>query len=135
MLPVKPATKLKMPWITTKNKSSFLVVQSLFAVHVNRDFLLQPTLRNINNRLPLVQTPLQPCGSTSSFPNNYPFMLKNICCGLLLLICCAAIGQRPSAQGGFVAAGNFRVYYQVQGTGAPLLLLHAGLQNHSMWAA
>lgn len=35
---------------------------------------------------------------------------------------------------GKVRAGNFTVYYERHGKGAPLLLLHAGLQDHRMWA-
>ncbi|HVF96342.1 MAG TPA: alpha/beta hydrolase [Flavisolibacter sp.] len=34
---------------------------------------------------------------------------------------------------GFIPAGNFNVYYQQQGTGPAVVLLHAGLQNSTMW--
>jgi len=37
------------------------------------------------------------------------------------------------AQPGYVNIGKLQVYYNVHGKGEPLLLIHAGLQNSSMW--
>src|SRR6185295_7096171 len=34
---------------------------------------------------------------------------------------------------GFIKAGNFNLYYERAGKGEPILLLHAGLQDHTMW--
>lgn len=40
--------------------------------------------------------------------------------------------QHPPASGA-INAGAFTVYYERRGKGEPLLLLHAGLQDHTMW--
>lgn len=54
--------------------------------------------------------------------------------GLLLLIASWSChtAQAP-VQTGFIPAGGLKVYYERQGKGPTLLLLHAGLQNHTMW--
>ena len=60
-------------------------------------------------------------------------MKKNIrfafCC-LCLTVCCGVYAQRKS---GIIPAGKLRVYYERSGSGPALLLLHAGLQDHTMW--
>ena len=50
---------------------------------------------------------------------------------LLLSISC---GRRPEPPvTGTIRAGNLLVYYERMGKGEPILLLHAGLQDHTMW--
>ena len=34
---------------------------------------------------------------------------------------------------GKITAGGFDVYYEIQGSGEPILFLHAGFQDHNMW--
>lgn len=53
---------------------------------------------------------------------------------LLLFVLCVynATGQYKPVTG-TIKAGNFQVYYERQGKGEALLLLHAGLQDHTMW--
>jgi 3-oxoadipate enol-lactonase len=54
--------------------------------------------------------------------------------GLLLLITGWGCHTGPTpVQTGFIPAGGLKVYYERQGKGPALLLLHAGLQNHTMW--
>ena len=55
------------------------------------------------------------------------------------LLCCLA-GLTTAVQGnaqainkGQVAAGKLQVYYERSGSGPAILLLHAGLQDHTMW--
>lgn len=50
---------------------------------------------------------------------------------LIFGISCTAGKQLP--QTGTIKAGNLNVYYERVGKGEPLLLLHAGLQDHTMW--
>jgi len=53
---------------------------------------------------------------------------------LCLLILLSCNNQKEARQAeGFIKAGNFQVYYQQNGDGDPLVLVHAGLQNSSMW--
>jgi len=40
--------------------------------------------------------------------------------------------QQPKS--GHIKAGGFQVYYEREGKGDAILLLHAGLQDHTMWA-
>lgn len=42
-------------------------------------------------------------------------------------------GQRLLHIKGTIKAGNLQVYYERVGRGDPILLLHAGLQDHTMW--
>lgn len=42
--------------------------------------------------------------------------------------------QTRAIEKGSIKAGNLNVYYERSGNGEPLLLLHAGLQDHTMWA-
>lgn len=53
----------------------------------------------------------------------------------LLLATGSMAQQRKSPVSGTIRAGGFRVFYAEQGSGDPVLLLHAGLQDHRMWAA
>jgi 3-oxoadipate enol-lactonase len=53
--------------------------------------------------------------------------------GWLLLTGLGCQPKEPLKQTGFIPAGGLRVYYERQGKGPNLLLLHAGLQNHTMW--
>ena len=34
----------------------------------------------------------------------------------------------------FVTIRNARLYFEIAGTGKPILLLHAGIADHRMWA-
>jgi len=53
-----------------------------------------------------------------------------------LIIACTAWGQKfpRSTSTGFIAAGEFRIYYEVYGRGPAVLLIHAGMQDNRMWA-
>lgn len=41
--------------------------------------------------------------------------------------------QDPEIRTGFIETGKLRIFYERQGKGDPVLLLHAGLQDHKMW--
>ena len=43
--------------------------------------------------------------------------------------------QNKVAKQGFIETGKLKIYYERKGSGSPVLLLHAGLQDHTMWAA
>jgi len=50
---------------------------------------------------------------------------------ITLFLCCT---QRVWAQTeGFLPFNGGKIYYQVQGQGAPIVFVHAGFQNHNMW--
>jgi len=51
---------------------------------------------------------------------------------LLFRLTCTA--QQSSPSKGTIKVGNLQVYYERAGKGAPVLLLHAGLQDHTMWS-
>jgi pimeloyl-ACP methyl ester carboxylesterase len=51
---------------------------------------------------------------------------------LFLFITCTNKDKEPP-KSGFINAGNFKVYYETEGKGDALILLHAGLQDHAMW--
>lgn len=53
---------------------------------------------------------------------------------LLLLITCAVEVSAQSVQSGFIKAKSLSIYYESTGNGSPVFLLHAGLQDHNMWA-
>jgi pimeloyl-ACP methyl ester carboxylesterase len=50
---------------------------------------------------------------------------------VLFSVSCAT--QQPQPVTGTIKAGNFQVYYEREGKGEVILLLHAGLQDHTMW--
>lgn len=52
---------------------------------------------------------------------------------LVLLVACSQPAVQIVQSSGSIQAGNFSVYFQRTGFGEPLLLLHAGLLDHSMW--
>jgi 3-oxoadipate enol-lactonase len=52
---------------------------------------------------------------------------------LVLLLGCEQPVVQIVQSSGFIQAGKFSVFYQRTGYGQPLVLLHAGLQDHSMW--
>ena len=59
-----------------------------------------------------------------------------ILCSLFYL--CTACNNQDSAENsqkrsGTIQAGGFQVYYEREGKGEPILLLHAGFQDHTMW--
>lgn len=56
---------------------------------------------------------------------------------LILYLFLFACNQEKAAnkKSGFVQAGGFKVYFEEHGAGDPILLLHAGLQDHQMWDA
>jgi pimeloyl-ACP methyl ester carboxylesterase len=61
-------------------------------------------------------------------------MKKNI----RVLFCCVCIAgsftvNAQKSSNGTVSAGRLTVYYERTGSGPALLLLHAGLQDHTMW--
>jgi pimeloyl-ACP methyl ester carboxylesterase len=50
------------------------------------------------------------------------------------LLLCASCNQKPAQPtSGFIKAGNLQIYYERAGKGEPLLLIHAGMQDHTMW--
>jgi 3-oxoadipate enol-lactonase len=55
---------------------------------------------------------------------------------LLAIIFAGSCHQQEQQQpkNGTIKAGGFQVYYEREGKGDPVLLLHAGLQDHTMWA-
>jgi len=64
--------------------------------------------------------------------------MKN--CYYFILLVSLFVGGIPAAmaqqiKSGTIRAGNFQVYYERSGQGDALLLLHAGLQDHTMWSA
>src|SRR5689334_12834676 len=46
------------------------------------------------------------------------------------LLCTTANNEGSS---GTIRAGNYNIYYERAGKGEAILLLHAGLQEHTMW--
>jgi len=53
---------------------------------------------------------------------------------LFLLICMSGCkNEKRLIEKSFIHAGNFKVYYEKKGKGDAVVLLHAGLQNSSMW--
>jgi pimeloyl-ACP methyl ester carboxylesterase len=54
-----------------------------------------------------------------------------------LYICTSCNNQSTTEdsakKSGTIQAGGFQVYYEREGKGEPILLLHAGLQDHTMW--
>jgi 3-oxoadipate enol-lactonase len=55
------------------------------------------------------------------------------CCLFALFLLSACSPKLLPVQSGTVRAGGYRVYYEQRGNGEPVVLVHAGLQNHSMW--
>ena len=47
------------------------------------------------------------------------------------LLCCSSGFAQTN---GFLPFNAGKIYYKVQGTGAPLVFVHAGFQGHAMWA-
>lgn len=54
---------------------------------------------------------------------------------LILFLSVCYTTKQHNLTSGMIAAGGFQVYYERQGRGEALLLLHAGLQDHTMWKA
>jgi 3-oxoadipate enol-lactonase len=50
---------------------------------------------------------------------------------LLILVSIDLTGQ--STKSGYIKAKSLTIYYEITGNGSPVFLLHAGLQDHSMW--
>lgn len=64
-------------------------------------------------------------------------MLKTILTGVLAAATLAAVpaaAQPPAVRSGHAEAGGINYYYEVQGQGEPLLLLHGGLGSIDMFA-
>lgn len=59
---------------------------------------------------------------------HYPFILL---LAVLPGVFCSS--EQTLSTSGTVKAGNFHVYYERTGKGEAILLLHAGLQDHTMW--
>jgi 3-oxoadipate enol-lactonase len=51
-------------------------------------------------------------------------------CAFLLVLSCGQPAQQTS---GVIKAGNLQIYYERTGKGEPLVLVHAGMQDHMMW--
>jgi pimeloyl-ACP methyl ester carboxylesterase len=51
----------------------------------------------------------------------------------LLLISVSVFAQQKEVKTGFIKAGELSIYYESTGKGTPVFLLHAGLQDHTMW--
>ena len=53
----------------------------------------------------------------------------------LIYICtgCNNTTEDSAKSSGTIQAGGFQVYYEREGKGDPVLLLHAGFQDHTMW--
>jgi 3-oxoadipate enol-lactonase len=51
---------------------------------------------------------------------------------IIFTISCNQHEQQPKS--GSIKAGGFQVYYEREGKGDAILLVHAGLQDHTMWA-
>ncbi len=52
----------------------------------------------------------------------------------LLIIPVSCKEKTTSPANGIIAAGNYEIYYERAGKGDAILLLHAGLQDQTMWA-
>jgi pimeloyl-ACP methyl ester carboxylesterase len=52
---------------------------------------------------------------------------------LLIVFIASAVEVIAQKSSGHIPAGGFKVYYEQSGEGDVVLLLHAGLQDHSMW--
>ncbi len=52
---------------------------------------------------------------------------------IIFTVSCNHHEQLHQPESGTIKAGNFQVYYERQGKGEAILLLHAGLQDHTMW--
>jgi hypothetical protein len=50
---------------------------------------------------------------------------------LLLIFSIDLTGQ--STKSGYIKAKSLTIYYEITGSGSPVFLLHAGLQDHGMW--
>jgi pimeloyl-ACP methyl ester carboxylesterase len=61
--------------------------------------------------------------------NKFAFLLFSIA----ILSAFGSNGQGQLNSSGYIRAGKFQVYYEREGKGHPVLLLHAGLQDHTMW--
>ncbi|HEX2534979.1 MAG TPA: alpha/beta hydrolase [Chitinophagaceae bacterium] len=63
----------------------------------------------------------------------FRFLLLLLAAPVLFGRCSPEVRSAAAADSGTIRAGGLSVYYERQGSGAPLLLLHAGLQDHTMW--
>lgn len=62
--------------------------------------------------------------------------MKNILVAISLYsLCIAACNRQAKTTTGFIKAGKLNIYYESTGSGTPLILLHAGLQDLRMWDA
>jgi len=60
------------------------------------------------------------------------YLLYIVLPAVIFLISCGH--HETEIKNGTISAGNFQVYYEREGKGDAVLLLHAGLQDHTMWA-
>jgi 3-oxoadipate enol-lactonase len=51
---------------------------------------------------------------------------------LLLILVSIELAGQPT-KSGYIKARSLTIYYEITGSGSPVFLLHAGLQDHSMW--
>ena len=56
-----------------------------------------------------------------------------ICSVIYLFTSCNNNTENPAKSSGTIQAGGFQVYYEREGKGEAVLLLHAGFQDHTMW--
>lgn len=52
---------------------------------------------------------------------------------LWVLLYFSCTNAKTEKQAGAIAVGGYRVYYELSGKGEAIVLLHAGLQDHTMW--
>lgn len=53
---------------------------------------------------------------------------------LLLIVILAFFSCTPKKESGTITAGKLNIFYERSGKGEPVLLLHAGFMDHTMWA-
>jgi len=65
-------------------------------------------------------------------PFHCPLALVSATFSICVLIAATAVGQTPEG-GGYAPVNGLKVYYEVHGTGEPLILLHGGLGSTGMF--
>jgi pimeloyl-ACP methyl ester carboxylesterase len=65
-------------------------------------------------------------------PFDSPLALVSTTFSLCVLVAATAVGQTPDG-GGYAPVNGLKVYYEVHGTGEPLILLHGGLGSTGMF--
>lgn len=60
-------------------------------------------------------------------------VIYTVCVLLVAHLGCKEAKEIDGDRSGYIKVGNLQVYFERDGTGEPLLLIHAGLQDHTMW--